>query len=385
MLFIVFFFQAEDGIRDLVRSRGLGDVYKRQSLDNRLRGVSSASVLAFLLSALSLAWVLFVIPPQTYRPLMLLVGVWATLRLKPSAGRWGPALDLVWVVVTMFGLGWPLAQGEAFWYRAANPTGGDVVAGMAALLVITEAVRRTTGWALPIVTVGFLAYAVFGPALASIGLADIAHRGYDLPRLVGNLYMTLEGIYGVPLDVAVTHIPAFRTYWPPLLRSCARPFFPDFGLSLSAAALTAAAFALSAPLAGCVLGAALWARRRPPSRDRGKGLRPSARGRRPRAQPGQGRAERDRRDPSTRGPHETAPRAPPPPPAAAPTRAPKRSRRLSTPSFRARHSRARATPIQADFKAREARLRAEPTAPQTRKATLPSLSLIHISEPTRPY
>ena len=28
--FIVFFFQAEDGIRDLVRSRGLGDVYKRQ-------------------------------------------------------------------------------------------------------------------------------------------------------------------------------------------------------------------------------------------------------------------------------------------------------------------------------------------------------------------
>ena len=27
---IIFFFQAEDGIRDLVRSRGLGDVYKRQ-------------------------------------------------------------------------------------------------------------------------------------------------------------------------------------------------------------------------------------------------------------------------------------------------------------------------------------------------------------------
>ncbi len=29
-LFFIFFFQAEDGIRDLVRSRGLGDVYKRQ-------------------------------------------------------------------------------------------------------------------------------------------------------------------------------------------------------------------------------------------------------------------------------------------------------------------------------------------------------------------
>ena len=31
MLLFVFFFQAEDGIRDLVRSRGLGDVYKRQA------------------------------------------------------------------------------------------------------------------------------------------------------------------------------------------------------------------------------------------------------------------------------------------------------------------------------------------------------------------
>ena len=33
---LFFFFQAEDGIRDLVRSRGLGDVYKRQSLEKAL-------------------------------------------------------------------------------------------------------------------------------------------------------------------------------------------------------------------------------------------------------------------------------------------------------------------------------------------------------------
>ncbi len=33
-----FFFQAEDGIRDLVRSRGLGDVYKRQPYDRVREG-----------------------------------------------------------------------------------------------------------------------------------------------------------------------------------------------------------------------------------------------------------------------------------------------------------------------------------------------------------
>ncbi len=33
---VVVFFQAEDGVRDLVRSRGLGDLYRRQSVDNPL-------------------------------------------------------------------------------------------------------------------------------------------------------------------------------------------------------------------------------------------------------------------------------------------------------------------------------------------------------------
>jgi len=35
---LFFFFQAEDGIRDLVRSRGLGDVYKRQFVETRFLG-----------------------------------------------------------------------------------------------------------------------------------------------------------------------------------------------------------------------------------------------------------------------------------------------------------------------------------------------------------
>ena len=34
LLVVFFFFQAEDGIRDLVRSRGLGDVYKRQAVQD---------------------------------------------------------------------------------------------------------------------------------------------------------------------------------------------------------------------------------------------------------------------------------------------------------------------------------------------------------------
>ena len=43
LVVFVFFFQAEDGIRDLVRSRGLGDVYKRQADESEARPLDEAA------------------------------------------------------------------------------------------------------------------------------------------------------------------------------------------------------------------------------------------------------------------------------------------------------------------------------------------------------
>ena len=211
-------------------------------------------VLTTLLSVLSLAWVLIVISPQVYRPLMLMLGVWAIIRATPTKGRFGQAVDAVWVAATLFALGWPLAQGEAFLYRAANPTGGDLIAGVVAIVVVLEAARRATGWILPIAASAFLAYAIFGPWLATIGLTGIAHRGYDLPRLIGNLYMTLEGIYGIPLDVAVTYIILFSIYGAVLERSGAGTFFLNFAMSFSRRGNPARAAGRSVTLAGFLLG-----------------------------------------------------------------------------------------------------------------------------------
>jgi TRAP transporter 4TM/12TM fusion protein len=211
-------------------------------------------ILSTLLSVLSLAWVLFVIPPHVYRPLMLLVGVWGIIRVTPTKGRLGPAIDAVWVAATLFALGWPLAQGEAMQYRVANPTGGDLIAGLVAIVVVLEAARRATGWILPISAAIFLGYAIFGRYLSAIGLAGIAHRGYDLPRLVGNLYMTLEGIYGVPLDVAVTYIILFSIYGAVLERSGAGTFFLNFAMSFSRRGNPRKAAGRSVTLAGFLLG-----------------------------------------------------------------------------------------------------------------------------------
>ena len=56
--FVFFFFQAEDGIRDLVRSRGLGDVYKRQPYERGklLRGAGVLLAGALLVVAPVMFW-----------------------------------------------------------------------------------------------------------------------------------------------------------------------------------------------------------------------------------------------------------------------------------------------------------------------------------------
>ena len=211
-------------------------------------------VLCFVLSALSLVWVLIVISPQTYRPLMLLVGVIATFRVKPTAGRWGVTADVAWIAAAIAGLGWPLAIGDAFLYRAANPTTGDLVAGALSIAVVLEAARRMTGWILPVAAAVFLVYAVAGPWFGSVGLGPLAHRGYDLTRIIGSLYMTLEGLYGLPLDVAVTYIILFSLYGAVLEHSGAGRFFLDFSMALSWRGTPAVAAGRSVTLAGFLLG-----------------------------------------------------------------------------------------------------------------------------------
>src|SRR6185436_8289719 len=81
------------------------------------------------------------------------------------------------------------------------------------------------GWVLPITATCFILYTFYGPLLDLVGLGMIAHRGYDIARIVGTIYMTLEGIFGVPLDVAASYIILFSIYGAVLGASGAGKFF----------------------------------------------------------------------------------------------------------------------------------------------------------------
>jgi len=89
--------------------------------------------------------------------------------------------------------------------RAGSPTTPDLVFGAITIVLVLEMTRRTTGIILPIIAGAFLAYGFLGPMMPGL----LAHRGYGFPRIISHLYMTTEGVFGIPLGVSATFVILF--------------------------------------------------------------------------------------------------------------------------------------------------------------------------------
>jgi len=105
----------------------------------------------------------------------------------------------------------------------------DVAMGALLLVLVLEACRRTTGWALPIVCGLFLAYGYYGGLLPQ-GWA-IAHAGLDFDQIVDALYNSGSGFFGTPLDVAATYIVLFTIYGAVLELSGGARFFVNLSVA----------------------------------------------------------------------------------------------------------------------------------------------------------
>jgi TRAP transporter 4TM/12TM fusion protein len=216
-----------------------------------------ATTLCVGLSLYALGWVLFVIQPQVYRVSFLLIALVLTFLLFPlrrgSAAGVSP-LDWILIAAAIAALAWPLVDFDVFIYRSTDPNTIDVVFGAVAVLLVLEAARRAVGWILPVTAAAFLIYAYAGPAFDRIGLPLLAHRGYGVGRLIGTLYMTLEGIFGVPLDVAATYIILFTIYGAVLEYSGAGAFFINWAMAAMGRSRSGAGPGRTVTLAGFLLG-----------------------------------------------------------------------------------------------------------------------------------
>jgi len=75
------------------------------------------------------------------------------------------------------------------------------IAGIA-VVILLDATRRTIGWSMVVLALLFLIYAFWGNYL----WGDIAHRGYGLKRVLSQVYLGADGIFGTPLGVSATFV-----------------------------------------------------------------------------------------------------------------------------------------------------------------------------------
>ena len=136
--------------------------------------------------------------------------------------------DVIAAAVAVGILIYAIEGGEDFTDRATVPNKTDVILGTLFIVLLLEATRRTIGWIVPAVSLAFIAYAMFGAYLPP----PWTHRGYGIDQLVGHLFITLEGIFGIPVDVSSSLIILFTIYGAFLQHSGAGKFFIDFSLKL---------------------------------------------------------------------------------------------------------------------------------------------------------
>jgi TRAP transporter 4TM/12TM fusion protein len=235
--------------------------YEAERPGRRLSGFAATvvSVLGAGLVLYAIYWVLNPIGAQQYRPTFLAVALLLTFLVFRSHGRASRAehpeespspLDWALGILALVAVGYASVTADELFRRAAVPEGLDIAAGIVAVLLVLEATRRTVGWVLPAICLAFLAYAYLGGLIPdSLG---IAHKGYGVDRLVGMTYMGLEGLFGIPLDVAATYIILFTFYGAVLEYSGAARFFVQ--LSYAAFGRSRTGPGRTTTLAGFLLG-----------------------------------------------------------------------------------------------------------------------------------
>ncbi|MGQ0544900.1 MAG: TRAP transporter permease [Betaproteobacteria bacterium] len=207
-------------------------IEQEEGVHNKLRGWLAALVgtVAVGMSLFHLYTAYAIVRPEHLRATHVALVLFLTFLFFPLARRfrhrvmwWDWGLALLGIATAAY----LIAGGDDFFDRSILPTTWDIVFGVVLMVLVLEAMRRTTGPVLPVVTILFLLYAFFGPYLPS----PWTHQGYEVPRLVGHMYMTLEGIYGTAVAVSSTLIILFTIYGAFLQWSGAGKFYIDFSFS----------------------------------------------------------------------------------------------------------------------------------------------------------
>jgi TRAP transporter 4TM/12TM fusion protein len=115
------------------------------------------------------------------------------------------AFDIVWVVLSITIGVYTYLNTIPLALRAGVAVPRDLVFGAVAVLLCLESCRRVLGYQLLIVVIVLLLYTLLGRNIPGV----FAHRGYGIPRIIYQMFLTTEGILGLPLGISATYMVLF--------------------------------------------------------------------------------------------------------------------------------------------------------------------------------
>ncbi|MCB9481264.1 MAG: TRAP transporter permease [Desulfobacteraceae bacterium] len=139
-----------------------------------------------------------------------------------------PVFDYILAATGAFCALYILIDHQGIILRYGLPIKRDIIIGIMLVIILLEASRRVIGPALSIVSIVFCIYAFFGQYMPSI----IAFKGVSINRFIGQMTMSSEGIYGIPLDVSANIVFLFVLLGAMLDKAGAGEYFIQLALSL---------------------------------------------------------------------------------------------------------------------------------------------------------
>lgn len=248
------------------RSRELEE--KLKSLDKESNTVEYTGICGKIIALVCICFALFQIytgffgalDAMIQRCVHLSFGISLVFLLCPTKkswikkGRFHP-LDVLLAVIAMVPPIYILVNYQDLILRAGTVTMTDSIVGAIGIIMVLEAARRIVGLPIVIVVVCFLAYGFFGRYMPG----PLAHRGLTIQQMVGHLFFTTEGVFGIPMGVSSTFIFLFILFGAYLEKTGLGKFFIDIANAIAgwASGGPAKVAVISSALQGTISGSSV--------------------------------------------------------------------------------------------------------------------------------
>lgn len=241
---------------------------KLKELDKESNTVEYSGIFGKIIAAICICFSLFQIYTGIFgtldamiqRCIHLSFGLCLVYLLCPTKKEWIKDgkfhwLDVGLAILAMVPPVYILVNYQQLILRAGTVTPLDTVIGTLGIVMVIEAARRIVGLPIVIVVLCFLGFGFFGPYMPG----PLAHRGLSLQQMVGHLFFTTEGVFGIPLGVSSTFIFLFILFGAFLEKTGLGKFFIDIANAIAgwASGGPAKVAILSSALQGTISGSSV--------------------------------------------------------------------------------------------------------------------------------